>query len=748
MRLALTLAVCLLPLAVFAQPGNLITNGDFANGTAGWSIPSGGRGSARLVDCDLPGLPKAIQVVAKPEPGDSPWAVTLHTPLQAFLDEGQPLTIKLWARSPERAPTAVFLEQAGEPYAKSVYGKMELTPDWREFEFEGKSLQAFSPGEAHLGFHLAHASGTIELAGIRLLTSAQTSQGERPTMNEPASIIENGDFSQPLQGNWPTGGTDRLSVEIIDVDVPGYTRGVRLISTPPESANAWDVQFGQTCRGYVYPGDAVYFRAWLRSPDNCPVTFIYELNRPPHSKHISQMVRLSPEWREYRFVGRPDRGYRPGDSRVSFFLGNAKGVVEVAGVRVENFGPAPDTAFTQTIDYWGGRAHPDDWREPALQRIEQLRKGDLRITVTDPAGNPVPDAVVKIEQLRHAFRFGTAAPAGRFLDQTNPDNLRFQQEVERLYNTVTFENDLKWPAMSDGNTERVERAIDWLHQRGIQVRGHCLLWGSFQHLHASIRDLRGPELLEACKAHVTDYARRFDGKLYLWDVVNEAGSNVEVWNNIGWEAFPDSFRWAREADPDVQLCYNDYGIVNENPVYRAKVAARIRQLLDAGAPVDVLGIQAHMNTPLTPIHRVLEIMDEWADFGLPLEITEFDLGCPDDQVHADYVRDFMIAAFSHPKLQAFIMWGFWEGSHWRAKDSGAMFRRDWSPRPAQEAWEDLVFNQWWTRADEKTDNAGSASTRAFYGKHRVTVESAVGKAGAEIELLPGAPRDIKLVVGG
>jgi hypothetical protein len=168
--------VCLLPLAVFAQPGNLITNGDFANGTAGWSIPSGGRGSARLVDCDLPGLPKAIQVVAKPEPGDSPWAVTLHTPLQAFLDEGQPLTIKLWARSPERAPTAVFLEQAGEPYAKSVYGKMELTPDWREFEFEGKSLQAFSPGEAHLGFHLAHASGTRQHHRERRLQPAPPRQ--------------------------------------------------------------------------------------------------------------------------------------------------------------------------------------------------------------------------------------------------------------------------------------------------------------------------------------------------------------------------------------------------------------------------------------------------------------------------------------------------------------------------------------------------------------------------------------------
>lgn len=748
MRTAAIFALCVLPLLASAQADSLISNGDFARGTDGWTIPAGGKGTARLVSCDLPGLSRAVQVNSKPEPGDAAWAVTMHTPLHAFVDKDQPLTIKLWARSPDSISAAVFLEQAGEPYEKSVYGKMELSPDWREFEFSGAGLQDFSPGEAHLGFHLAQQAGTMEFAGIRLLSSASSTRGERPTMNQPASIITNGDFAQPLEGTWPSGDGLRLKVEVTQVDAPGYPRGVRLDCRPPENSNPWEVQFGQTCRGYVYPGDAVYFQAWLRSPDKCAVTFIYELNRTPHTKHISQTVHLTPEWKEHRFVGRPDRGYRPEESRVSFFLGHGAGVVEVAGVRVENFGPAPDTVFSQTIDYWGGREHPDSWREPALQRIEELRKGDLRITVTDGQGKPVPGATIDVQQLRHHFRFGTAAPAGRFLDQTNPDNLRFQQEVERLYNTVTFENDLKWPAMSPGHLANVERAIDWLHQRDIEVRGHCLLWGSYKHLHASIRDLRGPELLAACKDHVQDYASRFKGKLYLWDVVNEAGSNVEVWDNIGWEAFGDSFRWAREADPDVQLCYNDYGIVNENPFYRAKVAARVRQLLDDGAPVDVLGIQGHMNTPLTPIHRVLEIMDEWAAFGLPLEITEFDLGCPDDAVHADYVRDFMIAAFSHPKMQAFIMWGFWEGSHWRAKDSGAMFRRDWSARPAQGVWEDLVMKQWWTRWEDKAGADGTASTRAFYGKHRIRAESAAGKAEAVIELVPGATGDVTLVIGG
>jgi endo-1,4-beta-xylanase len=139
-----------------------------------------------------------------------------------------------------------------------------------------------------------------------------------------------------------------------------------------------------------------------------------------------------------------------------------------------------------------------------------------------------------------------------------------------------------------------------------------------------------------------------------------------------------------------------------------------------------------------PIHRVVEILDEWAEFGRDLEITEFDIGIHEDEPHGEYVRDFMIAAFSHPRVTAFIMWGFWEGSHWRAKHGAAMFRGDWSKRPAQEAYEDLVLNRWWTKWDGETSGEGVAALRAFYGRHEVTAEHNGKRATATIELTPEA----------
>ncbi|MCZ7599299.1 MAG: hypothetical protein M5U09_18525 [Gammaproteobacteria bacterium] len=122
-------------------------------------------------------------------------------------------------------------------------------------------------------------------------------------------------------------------------------------------------------------GDAVYFRAWMRSPEQVPVDFIFEVNAPPNTKDISQTVQLTPEWKEYRFAGRCRQPYETGGAMIKFFLGRKAGVVEVAGIRCDNFGAATGYPFDETIDFWSGRPHDDAWRAAANQRIEQISEG-------------------------------------------------------------------------------------------------------------------------------------------------------------------------------------------------------------------------------------------------------------------------------------------------------------------------------------------------------------------------------------
>jgi endo-1,4-beta-xylanase len=88
-------------------------------------------------------------------------------------------------------------------------------------------------------------------------------------------------------------------------------------------------------------------------------------------------------------------------------------------------------------------------------------------------------------------------------------------------------------------------------------------------------------------------------------------------------------------------------------------------------------------------------------------------------LQADYMRDFLIAAFSHPSVVGVVMWGFWEGRDWYP--DAALYRKDWSIKPNGRVWEDLVLKQWWTDVKGKSDKRGCFQTRGFLGDYKIEV---------------------------
>lgn len=104
-----------------------------------------------------------------------------------------------------------------------------------------------------------------------------------------------------------------------------------------------------------------------------------------------------------------------------------------------------------------------------------------------------------------------------------------------------------------------------------------------------------------------------------------------------------------------------------------------------------------------------------------LQLTELDVDVGDDEVlQADYLRDVMTLAFSHPAFQAIVMWGFWEGKHW--KPNAALYRKDWSIKPAGQVWQELVFDTWWTEDAGQTDADGYFATRGFLGDYEIKIK--------------------------
>ena len=93
----------------------------------------------------------------------------------------------------------------------------------------------------------------------------------------------------------------------------------------------------------------------------------------------------------------------------------------------------------------------------------------------------------------------------------------------------------------------------------------------------------------------------------------------------------------------------------------------------------------------------------------------------DEELQADYTRDFLLACMSHPAVQGVTMWGMGDADHW--KKNAVLYRSDWTLKPSGEEWVKLVEGAWKTQTNGVTDAAGAFAAEAFYGVYDVQVEA-------------------------
>jgi GH35 family endo-1,4-beta-xylanase len=441
-------------------------------------------------------------------------------------------------------------------------------------------------------------------------------------------------------------------------------------------------------------------------------------------------------WKKVQFPFALTRAYNQAEAELYFTLGLRQQTVEIGGIELLNYGTAKKVAelpFTK-LGYAGSEPGAP-WRKAAEARIEKIRKGDLTVVVKDQAGKPVRGAQVAVRMKKHAFLFGTAVSGAAFSSgrMSAEDLARYKRQITELFNFSVMENETKWPQWANQASRPATLAvIDWLRQNGVQVRGHNLVWPSWNNTNVkAAQDAKGDPaaLAKVIIDHITETTTALSGRLVDWDVINETFTNHDFMDILGRHAMVDWFKAARAGDPTAKLYINDFNILEgEDTAHQDDYAATIQYLIDQGAPIDGIGLQSHFPARVTPMDELMKRLDRFAAFGKELEITEFDIDTPDEVTQADYTRDFMTAAFSQPSVKAFVMWGFWEGSHWRPR--GAMLRRDWSPKPNGEVYKDLVFKRWWTNADGKTGAQGTYATRGFLGDYEIVVKAG-GKSKTE-----------------
>ena len=367
--------------------------------------------------------------------------------------------------------------------------------------------------------------------------------------------------------------------------------------------------------------------------------------------------------------------------------------------------------------------------------------------------------VTKLKALKDAY-------TGKFLIGTASDLRGFSDaelaNIKMHYNAITPENSMKpqslHPSMDKYNFGIADSLVDWSMKNGLKVWGHTLLWHAqtapwFFQANADLeeaprprpafqpnqpraprdpnaprpsmsemwlRSVSGPlacrdVALERLKNHIMTVAGRYKGRVIGWDVANESiedggDGTTENLRNFSWYKVvgPDvltlAFKWAREADPDAELYYNDYNIEQgavENKGKHASSMLLLKRLIAEGAPITGVGIQGHwhLDTNLEDVEKAIE---NYASLGLRVAITELDVTATGNNSGAfdvstgrrdipaeNYIKQaevyeklFEIFMRHSDVIDRVTLWGVSDTRSWRRGQDALLFDGELQPKPA------------------------------------------------------------------
>ncbi|MDR0543313.1 MAG: endo-1,4-beta-xylanase [Dysgonamonadaceae bacterium] len=227
--------------------------------------------------------------------------------------------------------------------------------------------------------------------------------------------------------------------------------------------------------------------------------------------------------------------------------------------------------------------------------------------------------------------------------------------LKKEFNSITAENCMKsenlQPEKGAFHFDEADRYVKFGEENGMAIIGHCLIWHSqtpkWFFTDENGQDVSREELIQRMKDHIITVVSRYRGRIKGWDVVNEAILDDGSWRNskfyriIGEDFVKLAFEFAREADPDCELYYNDYSMSNEGK--RIGVVNMVKKLQAQGVKVDGIGMQGHCGLQFPDFNELEKSLTAFAELGCKVNITELDfsvLPSPDPRVGADVAAGF------------------------------------------------------------------------------------------------------------
>jgi endo-1,4-beta-xylanase len=239
--------------------------------------------------------------------------------------------------------------------------------------------------------------------------------------------------------------------------------------------------------------------------------------------------------------------------------------------------------------------------------------------------------------LKQAFKGDFVVGAAINTELISGQDQRGDALLATQFNSISPENALKWgnihPQPSQYNFDLADKYVAFGQKHHMFIVGHNLVW------HNQVPDwvfhddkgnlLDRDALLARMKDHIFTVVGRYKGKIQSWDVVNEALNDdgtlrQSMWYKIiGPDYIEKAFQFAHEADPQVQLFYNDYSLENEPK--RNGAIALIKKLQADGIPIAGVGIQGHDNLDFPTVDQEDATIAAFAALGIKVAISELDI---------------------------------------------------------------------------------------------------------------------------
>ncbi|OKI95000.1 1,4-beta-xylanase [Streptomyces sp. CB01249] len=304
---------------------------------------------------------------------------------------------------------------------------------------------------------------------------------------------------------------------------------------------------------------------------------------------------------------------------------------------------------------------------------------------------------------RSGVRIGTAVDMAALADDAP-----YRAKAASEFNSVTPENVMKWesvePTRGTYDWKQADQLVDFARANGQLVRGHTLLWHNQLPAWLTTGDFTADELRAILRKHITDEARHFKGRIWQWDVVNEAFNDDgtlrdSIWlQKLGPGYIADAFRWAHAADPKAKLFINDYNIEGVNAKSTA-LYDLVVELRKQHVPIDGVGIQGHLSVQYNAPHDIADNMKRFDALGLETAITEADVRVPmpsdstKQEAQAEGYDVLLRGCLLTRKCTDFTVWGFTDKYSWvpdtfEGEGAANLFDEHYKAKPAYSALRD------------------------------------------------------------